>query len=126
LLDARNFVPTFGESFFAPGFGLWYRYGGLYGDPAARDQKGAIEPPLDHPLRREMELLDLAYTAPSLADAKEKFRAIQHIAAENVWSISIATAPPQLVIVKNGLRNVPDHAITGTPYMTPANTGMET
>lgn len=126
LLDPRNFVPTFGESFFAPGYGLWYRYGGLYGDPAAREQKGAIEPPRDGPLRREMELLDRAYTASSLDEAKKEFAAIQHIAAENVWSISIATAPPQLVIVKNGLRNVPDHAITGTPYMTPANTGMET
>ena len=69
LLDPRNFVPTFGESFFAPGYGLWYRYGGLYGDPAARAQKGAIEPPRDHPLRREMEILDQAYTATSRAGA---------------------------------------------------------
>jgi ABC-type dipeptide/oligopeptide/nickel transport system permease component/ABC-type transport system substrate-binding protein len=126
LLDPRNFVPTFGESFFAPGYGLWYRYGGLYGDPAAQAQKGAIEPPAGHPLRREMELLDRAYTASSRAEARDYFRGIQDIAAENVWSISIATAPPQLVVVKNGFRNVPDHAIAGTPYMTPANTGIET
>ena len=126
LLDPRNFVPTFGETFFAPGYGLWYRYGGLYGDPAARAIKGAIAPPPGGPIRREMELLDRAYTAPARAQAIEDFRAIQHIAAENVWSISIATAPPQLVVVKDGLRNVPDHAITGTPYMTPLNTGVET
>lgn len=126
LLDPRNFVPTFGESFFAPGYGLWYRYGGLYGDPAARAMKGAVEPPLHSPLRRAMELLDRAYTAPSRAEAIKAFSAIEDIAAENVWSISIATPPPQLVIVKDGLRNVPDHAIWGTPYMSPANTGMET
>ncbi|HVU24139.1 MAG TPA: ABC transporter substrate-binding protein [Opitutus sp.] len=126
LLDPRNFVPTFGESFFAPGYGLWYRYGGLYGDPAANAIKGTIAPPPGGPIRREMELLDQAYTAPTRAEAIEDFRAIQHIAAENVWTISIATAPPQLVVVKDGLRNVPDHAIAGTPYMTPLNTGVET
>ncbi|HEU5078823.1 MAG TPA: ABC transporter substrate-binding protein [Opitutaceae bacterium] len=126
LLDPRNFVPTFGESFFAPGYGLWYRYGGLYGDPTVRDHKGALAPPPNHPLRREMELLDQAYTSSSREAARQFFQGIQHIAAENVWSISIATAPPQLVVVKNGFRNVPDHAIAGTPYMTPANTGIET
>ncbi|HVU35676.1 MAG TPA: ABC transporter substrate-binding protein [Opitutaceae bacterium] len=126
LLDPRNFVPTFGESFFAPGYGLWYRYGGLYGDPAVHAHPGAIPPPAHGVIRQEMELLDRAYTAPTRADSIRYFREIQRIDAEYVWTISIATAPPQLVIVKDGLRNVPDHAIWGTPYMSPANTGIET
>ena len=126
LIEPRNFVPTFGESFYAPAYGLWYRYGGLYGDPAADRQKGAIAPPVGHPLRAAMELLDQALTSPSPESRRATFQKIQDIAAENVWSISIATAPPQLVVVKNGFRNVPDHAITGTPYLTPANTGIET
>jgi len=126
LLDPRNFVPTFGETFFAPGYGLWYRYGGLYGDPAAKTHEGAIAPPPNGIIRHEMELLDKAYTATRREDSILYFREIQHIDAENVWTISIATAPPQLVVVKDGLRNVPDHAICGTPYMSPANTGMET
>jgi peptide/nickel transport system permease protein len=126
LIEPRNFVPTFGESFYAPAYGLWYRYGGLYGDPAAARQKGAIAPPPGHPLRVAMEALDRALTTPSREGQRAAFREIQDIAAENVWTISIATPPPQLVVVKNGFRNVPDHAIAGTPYFTPANTGIET
>ncbi|TVR54907.1 MAG: ABC transporter permease subunit [Puniceicoccaceae bacterium] len=126
LLQPRNFVPTSGHSFYAPGFAWWYNVGGLYGDPRAERTPGAIEPPLGHPLRRSLELYEQAISEPELEDQVAIFREIFDIAAEEVWSISISTPPPQLVVVQNGFRNVPRVALTGAQYNTPANAGIET
>lgn len=125
LVEPRNFVPTYFESFYAPGFGWWYQYGGLHGDPAA-NRPNAIEPPRDHPLRRAMELLDQASMMTSESDRIARFNEIQEIAADNVWTISIATPPPQLVVVKKGFKNVPRTALFGANFQTPANAGIET
>lgn len=125
LVEARNFVPTYFESFFAPGFGTWYQYGGLHDDPAAR-RPNALAPPVDHPLRRAMELLEEANRQPREADRIARFNEIQEIAADHVWTISISTPPPQLVVVKNGFRNVPRVSLFGANVQSPANTGIET
>lgn len=125
LVEPRNFVPTYFESFFAPGYGWWYQYGGLHGDPAAQ-RPNAIAPPHDHPLRRAMELLDEASVMPREADRIAKFNEILEIAADQVWSISIATPPPQLVVVKRGFKNVPRTALFGAKVQSPANAGIET
>ncbi len=125
LVEPRNFVPTYIESFFAPGFGTWYQYGGLYGDPAA-SRPNAIEPPPGHPLRRAMEILDQINTEPSEPTRIALFNQIEEIAADQVWTISISTPPPQLVVVKDGFRNVPRTALFGSNLMSPANTGIET
>jgi len=125
LVEPRNFVPTYFESFYAPGFGWWYQYGGLHGDPAA-NRPNAIEPPAGHPLRRAMELLDETSVMMRESDRIAHFNAVQEIAAENVWSISIATPPPQLVVVKQGFKNVPRTALFGANLQSPANAGIET
>ena len=125
LVEPRNFVPTYFESFYAPGFGWWYQYGGLHGDPAA-SRPNAIEPPRDHPLRRAMELLDEASMMTNERDRISRFNEVQEIAADNVWTISIATPPPQLVIVKEGFKNVPRTALFGANFQSPANAGIET
>jgi len=125
MVEPRNFVPTYFESFFAPAFGSWYQYGGLYGDPAAR-RPNALEPPADHPLRRAMLRLDEAALLTNEAERVAKFREILEIAADNVWTISIATPPPQLVVVKRGFKNVPRVALFGANFQTPGNTGIET
>lgn len=125
LVEPRNFVPTYIESFFAPGFGTWYQYGGLHKDPAAL-RPNAIAPPAGHPLRHAMELLDRINAEPSEAKRIALFNEIQEIAADQVWSISISTPPPQLVVVKDGFRNVPRTALFGANVMSPSNTGIET
>lgn len=125
LVEPRNFVPTYFEAFYAPGFGTWYQNGGLYGDPAA-ERPAAIAPPPGHPLRRAMELLEAANTLPSEAERIAQFNRIQDIAAEEVWTISIASPPPQLVVVKNGFKNVPRTALFGGNFQSPANAGIET
>jgi ABC-type transport system substrate-binding protein len=125
LVEPRNFVPTYFESFFAPGFGIWNQSGGLHGDPAAQ-RPNALEPPEGHPLRRAMELLEDANRQPVEAERIARFNEIQEIAADNVWTISVASPPPQLVVVKNGFRNVPRVALFGANVQSPANTGIET
>lgn len=125
LVEPRNFVPTYFESFYAPGYGWWYQNGGLHGDPAA-NRPNAIEPPRGHPLRRAMELLDETMTMTSEADRIARFNEVQEIAADNLWTISIATPPPQLVVVKNGFKNVPRTALFGANFQSPANAGLET
>lgn len=125
LVEPRNFVPTYFEAFYAPAYGAWYQYGGLYRNPAAR-RPSAAEPPPGHPLRRAMELLDETLVLRSEADRIRHFNLVQDIAADNVWIISIATPSPQLVVVKNGFRNVPRTALFGGNFQSPANAGIET
>ena len=125
LVEPRNFVPTYLESFYAPGYGTWYQYGGLHGDPASH-RPNAIAPPAGHPLRTAMELLDEINVQPSEAARIARFSDIEEIDAQNVWTISVSSAPPQLVVVKDGLRNVPRTALFGANLQSPANTGIET
>ncbi len=125
LAEPRNFVPTYWESFYAPGFGIWYQNGGLYGDPAAK-RPNSIEPPIGHPLRRAMEVLEETKVLPDAAARRAHFDEALEIAADNVWTISISTPPPQLVVVKNGFRNVPRTAMFGAHLQSPGNAGIET
>jgi ABC-type dipeptide/oligopeptide/nickel transport system permease component len=48
------------------------------------------------------------------------------IAADNLWSIGICVAPPQLAVVKNDFKNVPKNALYGVVWSTPGNGGVET
>ena len=125
MLEPRYYVPVNGSSFFAPAWGRWYQHGGLQGSPEAT-RPGLEAPPPGHPARQAMDLYNLAQTAPTAATRLDYFRQILDLAAENVWSINIATAPPGLVVVKDGFRNVPVRVLSGYFYMTPGNTGLET
>lgn len=125
LVEPRNFVPTYWESFYAPAFGWWYQYGGLHGDPAA-NRPNATEPARGHPLRTAMVLLDQATMMTNEAERRAHFGEIAEIAADNVWTISISTPPPQLVVVKKGFKNVPRTALFGANFQSPANAGIET
>ncbi len=125
LVEPRNFVPTVMHSFFAPGYAAWYRFGGLYGHPEAEERPLAIEPPLDHPLRRAMEILDEALALEDIDEQRRVFNEALEIKADNLWTINISTPPPQLVIVQRGFRNVPRNAIVGHIFNTPANAGIE-
>ncbi len=123
MVQPRNFVPTYGWSLFAPGYGEWFSRGGMRGNPAA---DGRPEPEPGSDIRRAMELLQEASRQPTREGQREVFREIFKINAENIWSINIATPPPALVVVADDFRNVPKNALVGYNYLTPANTGMET
>lgn len=125
LVEPRNFVPTYRNAFYAPAYGVWYQNGGSRGSPNAL-RFGALAPPPEHPLRTTMALLDRLEATPNPSERVSLFRQIAAVNAEQVWHISISTPPPQLVVVKKGLRNVPRKALFGAGYQTPANTGLET
>lgn len=125
LQSPRYFVPVDGESFYAGGWGRWFQRGGFYGNADAT--KGyAVETPKDHPMYRAMQAYDRALQAPTLEEQRRIFNEVLDIAADNTWTISISVSPPQLVVVKQGFRNVPRNAITGYLFLTPGNAGVET
>jgi ABC-type dipeptide/oligopeptide/nickel transport system permease component/ABC-type transport system substrate-binding protein len=125
LVQPRSFVPVYSESHQAQGYGIWYQLGGLYGLVADGEQ-GAVEPPPEHPLRRTMEVFDEALQATTLEEQIQIFQEALEINAFHCFTISIATPPPQPVIVQRGFRNVPKHAIIGGAFSMPAHAGIET
>ena len=123
IVGPERFVGLTGLQAF--GYFKWYLGGGLSGNPEAT-QFGGIEPPIDHPLRRSMTLLESAFGATTREAQRELFHKIFDIAAENVWSINISTAPPHPVVVKNDFKNVPRLAFYGNRFHPPAHAGLET
>jgi ABC-type dipeptide/oligopeptide/nickel transport system permease component/ABC-type transport system substrate-binding protein len=123
--NPRSFVPYGGWCDFAPGYAIWYMQGGMYDAPQSR-LLATQGPPPGSPVHRAMELYDEVSLAPTLDEQVKLFSQILDLAAENVWSINIATPPPYLVLVQNGIRNVPEMAVGGNDIRTPGNTGMET
>ena len=125
ILFPRYFIPSDGESFFAVSWGRWYQRGGFYGNPIA-DALGCAPVPKDSPMYHAIELFEAAKRAPDFATQKKLMDSVLDIDAENTWSISITTAPPQPVVVDGDLHNVPEHALYGVVYSTPGNAGIET
>ena len=125
MLAPRYFLPLGGESNFAIAYGNWYNRGGLYDSPRSK-LKGALEPPDGAPLREAMEVYERARAAGDPAKQREIFRRAMDLAAENLWSINLCTAPPVLVIVKDGFRNVPKSAVYSWDFLSPSNAGVET
>ena len=125
LVAPRYLIPANSDSFFAVGWARWYQRGGFYGAPGAQ-ARGCIPVPTDHPMYRAISLYEQATRSTDPARQIELMREVTDIAADNTWSISIATSPPLLVVVDRRMRNVPEVALWGSTYATPSNTGMET
>ena len=75
---------------------------------------------------RAVERYEAALRAPDVATQKKCMDDVLDIAAENTWSISITTAPPQPVVIDGDLHNVPEKAMYGVVFSTPGNAGIET
>lgn len=123
ILGADRFAGLTGIQ--AYGYWNWYLRGGLAGAPRATEL-GGIVPPMNHPLRRSMGLVDESFGASDRETQKEIFDKLFDIAAENLWTINITTAPPHPVVVKNGLKNVPRNSFYGANFCPPAPAGLET
>ncbi len=113
LIDPRWFLPFTEESIHAIPYAQWYQSGGKTGE----------EPPGD--LRKVQELFDQIKSTPNPDKQKELFREILRLNKENLWVIGIATAPPEVVIVKNNFRNVPEQAVSDWHLLTPGATAPE-
>jgi ABC-type dipeptide/oligopeptide/nickel transport system permease component/ABC-type transport system substrate-binding protein len=125
LLSPRDLVPINGESFFAAGWARWYAHNGMFGDPEA-NQKGCIPVPKGSPMYTAMSDYVAATESVDLPTQKRLVADICDIAADNLWTINIATALPDLVVIQNDLHNVPKVAMTGAALSSPSNTGIET
>ena len=123
LIYARYFIPYNMESFYAVGWGKWFMRGGYFGLDAG---EGAIPVPEDHPMYEAITKYVGAIGASDPAEQDRLMSEVLDIAAENTWSIGLATPPPQPVVVKNNFRNVPPLALYGNVFSTPANAGIET
>lgn len=109
----------------AYGYFNWYLRGGLNGDPRSIEL-GGIEPPINHPLRESINLVEKSFNAVDRESQKKIFDKLFNIAAEHLWTINITTAPPHPVIVKNGLKNIPHNSFYGANFCPPAPAGIET
>jgi ABC-type dipeptide/oligopeptide/nickel transport system permease component/ABC-type transport system substrate-binding protein len=125
MVFPSSFVANGMCSYFALGNSRWYMERSKDQD-TKQSGSMAIEPELGSAIRRGQDLYDEAVQAKSQEEQIEIFKKILDIAAEQVWSISIATPPPQLAVVKNGFRNVPHHLLTAYVYATPGNSAIET
>lgn len=123
ILGAERFAGL--TSLQAYSYWNWYLRGGLYGDPRATEL-GGVEPPVNHPLRQAMGLVDESFGANNREAQKEIYDKLFDIAAENLWTINITTPPPHPVVVKNGLKNVPRNSFYGANFCPPAPAGLET
>jgi len=126
LIGPRCFLPLYVESNFAVGWARWYERGGLYGDPRADLAHGCIEPPAGHPVRRAMEVYDLASAESDLQKQRDIFREALRITAENLWTINICTPPPVLAVVSKDMRNVPETLVYSWDFQSPGNAAIET
>ncbi|MGN6506537.1 MAG: ABC transporter substrate-binding protein [Tepidisphaeraceae bacterium] len=125
LLQPRELIANDAEAYYAVGWGRWFQAGGMFDSPQSK-RPGQIPVPKDSPMYEAMRCYTQALRAADLATQKKLMSRVTDIAAENLWTISISTPPPALVVVGQGLRNVPKHATSAYLYLTPANTGIET
>jgi ABC-type dipeptide/oligopeptide/nickel transport system permease component/ABC-type transport system substrate-binding protein len=126
LLQPSQFAPPDIESYFAVQWGRWFQRGGLWNPDAVKNLPNAQGPPKDHPMYRAYEVYVAAQQATTQAEQVRVFNEALQIAAENVWTINIAEAPPFLSVVSKDLHNVPKNALAAAIVRMPANAGIET
>lgn len=124
LLEPRYFMPFSSESNFAVQYGKWYRGGGLYAKPGTRVP--GLRPAENDPMFEQIKLYEQVKLTASLDERRALFRKMLDVASENVFMLTFYTPLPQLVVVKDGYRNVPSKGIYSWPFLSPSNLGPET
>jgi ABC-type dipeptide/oligopeptide/nickel transport system permease component/ABC-type transport system substrate-binding protein len=109
----------------APGFMRWFQSGGPYAKEGA-EVKG-IAPPPGHPVLENFKLYQQALAESDPAKQNKFMNQALHTYADQVWAINITKGLPQLIMVKNGFRNVPKKAVHAYQTYSPGgNVGIET
>jgi peptide/nickel transport system substrate-binding protein len=115
LIGPRWFLPENNESIQATVYAQWFNSNGAEGE----------EPPEGSDIRKTREIYEEIKVTVDEDKQKELFREILELNKENLWVLGIATAPPEVVIVKNYFRNVPDNAVSDWNLLTPGATAPE-
>ena len=115
LIGPRWFLPENNESIQAIPYADWFNTGGKEGE----------EPPVDSDIRKVREIYEEIKITVDPDKQKQLWRQILELNKENLWVLGIATAPPELVIVKNNFRNVPEVAVSDWNLLTPGATAPE-
>jgi ABC-type dipeptide/oligopeptide/nickel transport system permease component/ABC-type transport system substrate-binding protein len=124
VVDPKSFVPVDRFAAYAPKVGAWYdaKLRAGYGDAQEK-----IDPPApDSPFREVFDLYEQAMTASSREKGIELFKQIFDRAADQLWTISIASSPPAIAVVRDDFKNVPVSGLRGNVFHTPLNLGVET
>ena len=110
MVDPVYQFPFDERSWMAPAFGTWYKTGGKDGEEATGDLKIAHE--LYNKYRSSVD------PAEQLEIGKELVR----MSSEGLWTIGTVGMVPELVVVKNNFRNVPESTVSDWLIMTPGTT----
>lgn len=113
VLDPRWFIPYSSASHFGLDYAQWYRTGGRKGE----------EPPA--PMRRALDLFGELKRTMDEEEQIRLFKEIIEINRQHLWAIGGVGAVPQIFIVKNSFRNVPEVAVACWPLRTPGATAPE-
>jgi peptide/nickel transport system substrate-binding protein len=112
-LDPRWFLPYSNSSFHALDYARWFRSEGA---------KGSKPPP------EMLRVIELFRQIERTVDEQEQirlFKEIIEINRQNLWVIGTVGSIPQLFIVKDTFRNVPEVAVGCWPLRTPGATAPE-
>ena len=112
-LDPRWFLPYSASSFHALDYARWYRSNGVLGTKPPESMLNALD--LFSELERTM----------NESEQIGLFKQIININRANMWVIGTVGAIPQLFVVKNSFRNVPEVAVGCWPLRTPGATAPE-
>jgi len=107
MVDPIWVFPFDERSWAAPAYGIWYKSGGKFGQ----------EPPAEIKVAMDMynKLKVSVDPAIQLSIAKELVK----ISVENVYNIGTVGLLPNVVVVKNNFKNVPQNFTTDWIYMAP-------
>ncbi len=110
LINPDRLLGTaYGDSPWAPLWGMWYLTKGQSGE----------EPPAE--VKRIFELWDKVKGTMTEAERNKLLGEITRIHRENIWMIGTVGENPQIFIVKNNFRNVPEGLIWDDALQSPAN-----
>lgn len=113
VLDPRIMVPNSDQSYWARGWAAWYN-----GSPT-----GAVEPPPE--VKEVLDLYDQVKAVPTEDERNALMLQITELAAEQFWTMGLATTPPKFIVANDDVANVPEPSIGGWNYLSPAASGVE-
>jgi peptide/nickel transport system substrate-binding protein len=110
MVDPIYQFPFDERSWMAPAFGTWYKTAGASGEEPTGDLKVA------------QELYDKYRASVDPEEQLEIGRELVRMSSEGLWSIGTVGMVPELVVVKNNFRNVPEKSTSDWLIMSPGTT----